>query len=369
MRKHGIAASVAVAVLTSAVTVLGATASVPRNPLSVMLSIGRVHDDNVLQLTRQNLDLFANRPGPPRFRVSQIGDMATTADAALRWRARPWRRRETRIELAAGLHRYDHDRIADWEEYGVSAAQELTASRRQLLIMDVWAARIPDYYLGEITDLDESVALGDRLRQSLTYEQVRYGVRLHQDHLRGHLELSAMLERIHRGYNRHFIERDNDNDLWRLQASLAPFPRWDGSVRVGWSRGDLNAKGDLPDALGVPDRDISYDHDGVGVGLTLPWGRGRWRGRIDGSYAPESRRYTTTDKFDILRFGRENHRRDRTLRVTQRLWGPVDGIATWQRLTSDAEFHEGITFPAEQTNFAQEKIGVELRARWELPSR
>jgi hypothetical protein len=251
----------------------------------------------------------------------------------------------------------------------LSAAQELTASRRHLLTFELWAAHIPDYYLGEITDLDESVALGDRVRQSLSYQQTRYGVRLRQVELRGRLELSAALERIHRGYNRHFHERDNDNDQWKLQAELTPFQRWDGAVRVSWQRGDLNAKGDLPDPLGVPDRDISYDHDGVGAGITLPWGRSRWRGRLDGSFTPESRRYTTADKFDILRFGRENHRRDSKLRVTQRIWGPLDAIVTWERLTSEAEFHEGITFPAGQTNFAQEQFGAELRARWELPLR
>jgi hypothetical protein len=84
---------------------------------------------------------------------------------------------------------------------------------------------------------------------------------------------------------------------------------------------------------------------------------------------PEVRRYTTDNKFDILRFGRENHRRDTRLRLTQRVWGPLDAVATWERLISRAEFHQGITFPAAQTNFDQEQFGVELRARWEFALR
>src|SRR5437763_4377941 len=123
-------------------------------------SLGRGHDDNVIQLTRQGLDLFTRRPGPPRFLISQVGDMATIAQGSLRWRARPWERRETRLQLDAGFHRYDHDRVFDWREVDLSATQELTASRRRPLTAELYGGRIPDYYLGEITDIDESVAAG-----------------------------------------------------------------------------------------------------------------------------------------------------------------------------------------------------------------
>src|SRR5258706_2397007 len=104
----------------------------------------------------------------------------------------------------------------------------------------------------------------------------------------------------------------------------------------------MNARGDLPDTLGVTDTDISYDHDGIGVSLVLPWGRGAWRGRFDGSFMPEVRRYTTDNKFDILRFGRENHRRDTRLRLTQPVCRPVDALATRERLISQVELHQSI---------------------------
>lgn len=337
-----------------------------RPSLQWTLEVGREHDDNVLQLTRQNLDLFATRPGPPRFLISDVGDMATVVDVAVRGRARPWPRRQSELTLGAEMHRYDHDRVADWQQYEVEWSQELTASRRHLTTVELWASRIPDYYLGEITDLDESVALGDRVRQSLDYAQTGYGIRLRREYLRGRLEFMGGLERLHRGYNSHFHERDNDNDEFRLQAALTPLRHWDASVRVTWVKGDLNARGNIPDPLDVVDRDISYDHDGVGVAVGLPYGARRWRGRLDAGYTPEVRTYTTTDKFDILRFGRENHRRETRLRLTQRVWGPLDALVSWSRLESEAEFHQGLSFPAEQTNFAQEQFGVSLRGRWEL---
>jgi len=338
-----------------------------RMQLSGSFSLGREHDDNVIQLTRANLDLFATRPGPPRFLISRVGDWATIGEGTLRFRDRLLPHRDTRAELDAGFHRYDHDRVVDWQQYDLSLAQELTASHRHLLSLEAFLGHIPNYYLGEITDLDESVAAGTRVRNSLTYEQTRYGARLRQELLRGRFAVAAGLERIHRGYNRHFQERVNDNDQWQLQAEVVPVPGWDASARIVWLTGALRARGDLPDTLGVRDTDISYDHDGIGAAVSLPWGgRGRWRGRLDGSFQPEVRSYTTTDKFDILRFGRENHRRDARVRVSERLWGPLEGVMSWSRLTSRAEFHQGITFPAEQTNFAQEQFEVLLRARWEL---
>lgn len=340
-----------------------------RSPLALQVSVGREHDDNVLQLTKGNLDLFTNRPGPPRFLISDVGDMATTGNVGLRYRPRLVKRRESRVSLDGSWTWHDRDDVADWAQYGVLFAQELTVSKRHLLTLELYGGLIPRYYLGEITDLDASVNAGSRIRASLTYRQTRMGVRLRQDLFRERLELNGALEREHRDYNNNYNERDNDNDSYRLGAVLTPWPRWGAAARVQWTRGDLNAKGDIPDPLNVIDNDISYDHDGVGVGLTLPFGRGRWRGRLDGSFVPEVRRYTTTDKFDVFRFGRENHRREVAVHWTQRVWGPIDAITSWSRLTSRAEFHQGITFLPEETNFAQEQVGVELRGRWDLPRR
>lgn len=350
----------------SSVAMAAAATGATRPALLFSLTVGREHDDNVLQLTRQNIDLFASRPGPPRFLISDVGDMTTVIEGSVRSRFRPWPRHQSELSLGAEAHRYDHDRTVDWQQYEATLAQELTASRRHLTTLELWASRIPDYYLGEITDLDESVAAGDRVRQSLDYAQLGYGVRLRRQELRGRLEFMGGIERLHRGYNQHFHERDNDNEQFRLQAVCTPFRNWGGSVRITWLKGDLNARGNIPDPLDVRDTDVSYDHDGVGVGVGLPYGHGLWRGRIDAAFMPEVRAYTTDDKFDILRFRRENHRRDTRVRWIQRVWGPLDAVVSWSRLYSRAEFHGGIPFPAEQTNFAQEQFGVSLRGRWDV---
>jgi len=354
-----------------------AAAGAARRAWTLGFTLDRGHDDNVIQLTRQSLDRFGRTPGPPSFRIGQVGDMQTGGTAVARWHGRLAPRRDTRLSLAGELHRFDHDRIVDWQQYELAAEQELTATHRNLAALGLHLSYLPRYYLGEIIDVDESQAAQTSnrgaIRHSLTFAQTTSGALFEQDLLRGRLAVAGELERVHRAYNSHFLERTNDNDQWSLWAAATPFRRWPATARVTWLRGRLHARGDLPDTLGITDVDISYDHDGIGAALTLPWNlgsRGARRrggsGRFDASFMPEIRHYTTSDKFDILRFGRENHRRDVRLRATQRLWGPIDAIVTWERLTSRAEFHQGITFPPEQTNFDQEQFGVQLRARWEI---
>jgi hypothetical protein len=274
------------------------------------------------------------------------------------------------VALDATFHRFDRDRMVNWREYELTAGQELTTSHRHLATLEAYGSWLPRYYLGEIIDVDETVAAQasnrGAIRHSLTFAQSTYGVRLEQQLFRDRLAFEGGIERAHRAYNTHFLERTNNNDEGSLAVSATPFRGWPASARVTWLRGRLAARGDLPDTLGITDADISYDHDGIGAGLTLPWGRAAWRGRFDASFMPEVRRYTSTDKFDLTRFGRENHRRDVRLRMTQRVWGPVEGIVAWERLTSRARFNEGITFPSSQTDFSEEQFGVFLRARWEL---
>src|SRR5262249_53008774 len=189
-------------------------------------------------------------------------------------------------------------------------------SPRNRLARSLDLSHVPRWYLGELTDRDESVIAGRRVRNSVDYAETAYGIRLEQALWGGRASVDGSLERIHRDYNVHFPERDNDNDQFRLGATVYPFPGWGANVRVSWLRGDLNARGEIPDTLGVNDVDISYDHDGVGVLATLPWSHGGWRGRLDASRVPEERVFTDSDKFDVTRFGRVARRLENRVRVT-----------------------------------------------------
>lgn len=331
-------------------------------PWSYDLGLERRHDDNVLQLTQDNLDRLASNPGPPRFLIDSASDDVTSVRGSGAWRGRVFPRRETRVFASAEANQYARNSVVNWQEYQLGAVQELTASRHSLTSLRAWVDELPAYYLGEITDADDSFAAGTRIRRSLQYAQLRYGLRVDQRLLHGVVRLALGVERVHRDYDSHFDERDNDNDQERADLDVQPFRRWGAVVRVTALVGRLHARGDLA-ATPIRDTDISYDHRGVGVSATLPWGRGRTRGRLEASWMPERREYTTSDKFDLNRFGRVNERREIGLAATQHVGGPFDLVVQWDRLTSEAHFPPGIVFASSATDFEQNRFGVGLRLR------
>jgi hypothetical protein len=278
------------------------------------------------------------------------------------------RRRETRVSLSGELARWASNDILNRESYGASLVQELTASHHALARLALSRAVTPRYYLGQITDTDASFAAGRRIRRELEYRQETNAVRLEQDWRSGRAVGSLAFERVKRDYGGYFDERDNHNDQWRAQVEARPF-RGSGIVgRVEFLSGTLDARGDLA-ATEVIDTDISYRHRGLGAGVEVPWGRGASRGRASVSVMPERREYTTKDVYDLNRHGRVNDRREVTLSVTQRVWGPLDATVTWNRLISHANFPAGMEQPEEATDFTQAQTGVVLRGRWDLFAR
>lgn len=360
----GRAAALAIAAQLALLAAGTASAAAP-TPLSFVVGIERVHDDNILQLTAHGFDRFSQNPDPPRFLIVSPDDAIHVIRGDVRWSTRPLPRRETRLAASVDANEYQRNRVKNWQEYEVSLRQELTSSRRNLSTLEISWADLPRYYLGEITDADASFEAGTRIRKSLDYAQVALAARLEQELFHGRLVLGAGFERLHRDYGASFEERDNDNDQWRAALETRPFPRWGLTARVAYLEGTLTARGDL-ESTPIRDTDISYRHSGLGAGLTLPWGRGSGRGRLVASWMPERRVYSTSDKFDLLRFGRTNRREETTLRVYQSVWGPFEAVGTYDRLTSRASFTQGIDFDPDVTDFVQTRLGLMLRARWEL---
>lgn len=349
----------------------GARAEAPRKggpALSLVVGVERRYDDNILQLTRHNLDRLAENPGSSRFRIESPDDDIHAFRGLLRWRLRPLPRRETKLEAQADAYAYLRNDVKDWQQYALGVTQELTASQRHLATLEFWGRRLPEFYLGEYTDADDSFAAGRRIRRSMTYAQTALGARFRQEVGRGRLEFGAGYERLHRNYEAHFNERDNDNDQWRVTLAGRPLRRSGLTVGLVALVGRLDARGDLPGSE-IKDVDTSYDHRGLGVTFALPWGRRGWRGRADASWLPERRAYTTADPYDVSRHGRVNHRRETTVRLTQHAWGPFDLVGSYYRLTSDARFPAGVAISDYDTDFAQTRWGLFLRGRWELAGR
>ena len=339
----------------------------PRPPYTVVLGIEWLHDDNILQLTPNDLTRLANNPTPPRFLVTTPDDGIAAIHGDAYAHFQPLRRRDTRFGVSFDASAYQRNDVKDWRQLGLSLEQELTASRRNLTTLNAWWSSLPDYYLRQITDADDSFAAGVRIRRSLSYRQKTTGARVDQQLLRRRVKLAIGFERQRRDYNAFFNERDNDNDEWRFASEVRPIRGWGATARATLLIGTLRAHGDLVSSP-ITDTDISYDHHGLGASVSLPWGHGRSRGWLEVSVMPETRDYLTADKFDIRRFGRENHRLETIVRVTQRVWGPFEAVATYDKLRSDATFdpNVNVTFPEDETDFDQTLTGLMLRARWDF---
>jgi len=338
-----------------------------RPSLSLGLGLEFRYDDNILQLTPAGLDRLDRRPGPPRFRIQTPDDNITGFHGDLRWRVRPIPRRETRFAAAADVYSYHRNDVKSWQQFGVSLQQELNESRHYFLAtLDLWLNYMPNYYVGELTDADDSFFAGRRIRRSVQYAQTGFGGRTNVQFLHGKLEAQFGLERLHRDYDVFFDERDNDNDMWHVGLEARPFRHWGAAARVTYLEGELEARGDLPETP-IPDRDISYKHHGFGGSVTLPWGHGKSRGHGDAGYMPETRSYTTPDKFDVTRFGgRSNLRHEMFVRITQRIWGPLEAVGNYYRLTNRASLPPGVDVSTDTTDWDQNRWSIMIRGRWEF---
>lgn len=336
-----------------------AKGALARLGLSFEAALATRHDDNILQLSQRDIDrLNAQTTPTSRFLISSADDRVTIGDLRARWRTRPLPRRETTVTLDAEVYRYAQNDIKNYRKLGLALAQELSASRKYLSSIRVAVSRIPRFYLRQLTDDDRSFELGRRVRESATYAETDLDVSFEQMVVPDRLEVAVGLERVRRDFNEFFHERDNTNDSSRLRVRGRPLGGSRFQAGVAYVRGALDARGDL-DSTPIPDDDISYDHHGFEVTAALPWG-GRHAGRIVGRYERERRDFTTTNKFDTLRFDRSETRTDVGLAFSLRLVASLDLIADWRRLRNDAVFPEGVTSD-DVTDFTENRWSFGLR--------
>lgn len=326
--------------------------------LSFDIAVEERYDDNVLQLAARDLARFEQDPGSSRFKISSVDDTVTVGRAALRWSLRPLPRRETRLGVSAAVYRYATDGVKNWERYALSLRQELSASRRRLTLLRVWASHTPSFYLRELTDDDASFAAGTRVRSSAIYAQTESGLAVDQEVVPDRLTATAGWVRARRDFVAAFDERDGTRTTWRAGLRARPLSRSRLAVTADLGFGAYEARGDLA-ATPIPDDDISYDHRELALGAALPWGRAR-HGRIEADLEIERRDFTTTNQFDLFRFDRRDDRRELGLRIVQGVGPELDLVFEARRATNDASFPPGVEND-DVTDYRQNQVSLGLR--------
>jgi hypothetical protein len=320
------------------------------------------HDDNILELSDQNIAIFESGVfRPDRFLIESVGDTITSLSGRARWTGKPWARHETRVALAGEANWYANNPIKSYETFSLSVAQELTASKKHLSMMRLAVSHTPEYYLQQLTDDDASFYAGRRIRESVRYRQTYYRLTYDQTFVEDRFDGSLSVEYKRRNYNQYFPERDDRRDTATVTLGGRPFARNRFAIQATAGLGRLLARGDL-DWTPFVDDDISYDVSLAGLSAAIPW-RGKHGGRVELGADREIRTYTTPNKFDTSHYGRVDHRLTWSVGVVQRLPADLELFAGYENETNDTMFPRVVIAPNDTTSFVSNRVSLGLRWR------
>ena len=125
--------------------------------------------------------------------------------------------------------------------------------------------------------------------------------------------------------------------------------------------GRLQAHGDL-ESTEISDDDISYDVTLFGLDAAVPW-QGKLGGRVELAADYERRTFTTTNKFDILRFGRYDDRLTWRVGIVQKLPAGLELVGDYERETNKAYWPVFAVPSDDTTDFTASRFSVALRWR------
>jgi hypothetical protein len=333
-----------------------------RGEFSFDVALWGHHDDNILELSDQNIAIFDSGDySPDRFLINSVGDFITSLSGRARWAGKPWARHETRVAVAAEANWYADNPIKNYQTYALFLSQELTASRKHLSVLRLTVSHTPEYYLQQLTDDDASFNAGRRIRESVTYRQTYYRLAYDQTLIEDRFDARLAVQYQRRNYNQFFPERDDRRDTVGLTLGGRPFAHNRFSIEATAGLGRLLARGNLDWTPWVDDN-ISYDVSLLGLNASIPW-RGKRGGRVELEADREIRTYTTTNKFDTSHFERVDHRLTWNAGIVQKLPAGLEFFANYESETNDTQFPRLVIAPNDTTSFVANRIAVGLRWR------
>jgi hypothetical protein len=338
------------------------TAETKKNFLSFDLAVQERYDDNILELSQADIDrLESGNFTPGRFLISTPDDFITNLAGRARFSTKPWSRYETRIALAADANWYARNDIKNYQNYGVSIAQELTASKKHLAQLRLSVTNTPEFYDRQLTDDDASFNAGFRIRESSRFRETNYLLNYDQNFIGDRFDGRLALDHRRRNYNEFFPERDNSRNTVVVTLSGHPVARSRFELQGTAGLGRLQARAEL-DFTPIPDDDISYDWTLFGFSTAVPWRGGRG-GRFEAEIDYEKRTYTTDNKFDLTRYGRHDDRLTWRAGIVQKLPADLEFIADYERETNDAHWPAFVVPSDDTTDFTAGRFSVALRWR------
>jgi len=355
---------------TPAVAEPGDTGNVPAvhevskktwSKFSFDVSLWEHYDDNILELSDQNIAIFDSGVyAPERFLITSIGAYITSLSGRARWRGKPWARHETRVAIAGEANWYANNSIKNYETYDLSVAQELTATKKHLSLIRLTVSHTPEYYQQQLRDAP--FIPGSFIYESAGYRQTHYRLAYDQTFIEDRFDGRLTVEYRRRNYNQYFPERDNRRDTAAVSLGGRPIARSGFSIDGMAGLGKLLARGDLDSTTAFPEADISYDVSFLGLNATIPWG-GKLGGRVALAADREIRTYTTTDPADTSHYDRVDHRLTWSAGIVQKLPVDLELFANYENKTQDTTFPRLVIAPNDTTSFVSNRVTLGLRWR------
>jgi len=261
------------------------------------------YDDNILSLSETEKNLISD---PNRFKIDSVGDAILIPSVFLQLSRLPRHGRETNMFLSLRAYDYVRNSIKDYQTFGVGLRQELNRSRKYRTVLRVGGSRVPDYYVRQLIDDDESTAAGRLIRNELTFVKNSGYIEISQKIVDDVLTVSGRYSRERRNYNPHFNERDSSSDVFEIDLDVYPARTNNFRVTPYYEHESRSSRGDLASSP-IVDDDVGFDSDLSGLSLRGLWGRDSdHRKSVSFYYERENRDFTTNFTPDTGHFGRSD---------------------------------------------------------------
>jgi len=323
--------------------------------LSMSLGLASVYDDNLLQYSSNQRDLFLSGTKPDRFSIHTLDDLTWSPQVGLTWTLDrgAGRRRSLRAHFSGDLH--SKNSTADLRSASLSLHESFQRGHR----ISLGYYTVPKYYLRQLIAEDYVPPFPGLSR----YHRAEFGLDIGSiawEHALGkRLDLGLAYQLENRGYNSDFRERDSKTHQARLSLLLSGPDRGNSLGLLAGYRWDLakGEDGDEPEA--PPDADISYHGPIAGVEGRMQLTRSRtWRLSGEATYWLGYRGYDSNRPGDPYHFGRSDviQTVESGLRLALRPHWTLRGFYRFE--SSDARLGSTAPPTSDVGSYRQQQVGV-----------
>jgi hypothetical protein len=327
--------------------------------LNLNLGFDANSDDNLLQYSKHQRDVFKAGTHPDRYSITSLNDVTMNPNAALTWTLDEGkgRRHVVRARFTGDFQGTNH--TADHHELSASWRESFHGNRD--LVLGFYS--LPGYYLRQLAAEDlgilpPGVTNYHRAQFDLSIGSASWGQRIAR-----HTDLEVAYQLEHRAYVPDFKERTSDTHQGKLSLQFSgQRPAADvtliGGYRVSKAKA---ADGDEVGGL-MDDEDLSYKGPIGGIEGRYEFSRReniRWRG--DASYMLGYRAYDSNRAFDVYHNGRHDliHTIEAGLRCSMRPHWAVRGWVKYEKSDATLGANAPATSVVGSYNQTQAGVGVD----------